>query len=221
MSTSSALVAQPNADVAPLEQLSTRGAMDGDSWVSIQNEVSQCTACPLHQGRQQTVFGVGDIAANWLIVGEAPGAEEDRKGEPFVGRAGQLLDSMLAALGVTRNDVFITNVVKCRPPSNRDPKTEEMTACASYLDRQIEFIKPQLILAVGRVAAHRLLDTDAPLGRLRGQVHEYQALTSEGDVSIPVVATYHPAYLLRSPSQKRKAWEDLVFAQQWSPPKST
>jgi DNA polymerase len=143
-----------------------------------------------------------------MIIGEAPGAEEDRRGEPFVGRAGKLLDEMLRAVGLDRGSVFITNILKCRPPGNRDPAADEAAACRDYLERQIEMIKPRLVLAVGRIAAQQLLHTDSPLGRLRGRAH---SLTSG---QVPLVVTYHPAYLLRSPSQKRKVWEDLCLARQ-------
>ncbi len=139
-----------------------------------------------------------------MIIGEAPGAEEDRRGEPFVGRAGKLLDEMLRAVGQSRDEVFIANILKCRPPNNRDPKAEEAAACRGYLERQIELVQPRIILAVGRIAAQQLLGTDAPVGRLRGTLH-YLA-------SVPLVVTYHPAYLLRSPTQKRKAWDDLCLA---------
>lgn len=178
-----------------------------DTWPGLCEEVAACRACPLHQGRTQTVFGVGDTRADWMIVGEAPGAEEDRRGEPFVGRAGQLLDAMLAALGLDRQrGVYIANVVKCRPPSNRNPHADEAAACAGFLDRQIELLRPGIILAVGRVAAARLLGEEAPLGRQRGRVYRY------GPREIPVVVTYHPAYLLRQPSEKAKAWQDLLLA---------
>ena len=168
--------------------------------------VAACTRCPLHAGRTQTVFGVGRRDARWMIIGEAPGAEEDRRGEPFVGRAGQLLDSMLRALGPGREQVFIANVLKCRPPGNRDPRPEEAASCRPYLDRQIELVAPTLIIAVGRIAAQTLLETDQPLGRLRGRIHEL------GERRWPVIVTYHPAYLLRSPGEKRKAWQDLLLA---------
>ncbi|MBU6421967.1 MAG: uracil-DNA glycosylase [Gammaproteobacteria bacterium] len=173
-------------------------------WPELETTVKSCTACRLRTGCTQTVFGVGNRHAEWLVIGEAPGAEEDRQGEPFVGRAGQLLNSMLAAIGLKREQVYITNIVKCRPPSNRDPALDEAAACRPFLDRQIALIQPKLILAVGRVAAQSLLGTDVPVGRLRGRVHQLQG--------IPVVVTYHPAYLLRSPQEKRKAWADLQFA---------
>jgi DNA polymerase len=175
-------------------------------WAELEEAVSGCRRCRLHETRTQTVFGVGNRKADWMVIGEAPGAEEDRRGEPFVGRAGQLLDQMLRAVGLGRDSVFIANILKCRPPGNRDPAAEEAGACRGYLDRQIALVEPRLILAVGRIAAQQLLETDAPLGRLRGQVHTLQ------NTEIPVVVTYHPAYLLRSPTQKRKAWQDLCLA---------
>ena len=175
-------------------------------WEALRARVVACTACAeLAPSRTQTVFGVGDPDADWLFIGEAPGAEEDRRGDPFVGRAGQLLDNMLAALGLRRDaNVYIANVLKCRPPGNRDPKVEEAAACRAFLDRQIALIRPRVIVALGRVSAQSLLVSDAPLGRLRGGNHRY------GDV--PLVVTYHPAYLLRSPADKAKAWTDLLRA---------
>jgi uracil-DNA glycosylase family 4 len=175
-------------------------------WESLKAEVLGCTKCALHSTRTQGVFGVGNRRADWLIIGEAPGAEEDRRGEPFVGRAGQLLNAMLKAIGLAREDVFIANVLKSRPPSNRDPKPDEVAACIPYLMRQIALLRPRLMLAVGRIAAQNLLATDMALGRLRGQVHTF------GELNTPLIVTYHPAYLLRSPADKRKAWEDLKFA---------
>lgn len=168
--------------------------------------VSNCTQCELHRTRTQTVFGVGHPAAEWLIIGEAPGADEDRLGEPFVGRAGQLLTSMLRSMGLAREEVFIANILKCRPPNNRDPQENEINSCSAYLRQQIELIQPKIILVVGRIAAQSLLNVDTPIGKMRGKKFTYQ------DTNIPVVATYHPAYLLRSPQQKRSAWEDLKFA---------
>jgi uracil-DNA glycosylase len=177
------------------------------TWESLRSEVLACTKCSLHASRTQGVFGVGSREAQWLVVGEAPGAEEDRRGEPFVGRAGHLLDAMLKAIGLSRGrNVYIANVLKSRPPGNRDPKPEEVAACLPYLIRQIELLKPRIMLAVGRIAAQNLLATDAPLGRLRGKVHHFGALNT------PLIVTYHPAYLLRTPGDKRKAWEDLKFA---------
>jgi DNA polymerase len=174
-------------------------------WQALRAEVLSCTKCPLHLTRTQAVLGVGPWRSDWLVIGEAPGAEEDRRGEPFVGAAGQLLDAMLRAIGLDRkSNVYIANVLKSRPPNNRDPKPEEVAACLPYLERQIELLQPKIMLAVGRIAAQNLLGTDAPLGRLRGQLHRF------GDT--PLVVTYHPAYLLRTPADKRKAWEDLKFA---------
>lgn len=177
-------------------------------WVTLRDTVAVCTLCALHKTRTQTVFGVGSESADWMIIGEAPGAEEDRRGEPFVGRAGKLLDEMLRAVGLQRKSVFIANILKCRPPNNRDPAAEEAASCRAYLDRQIALVKPKLILAVGRIAAQHLLQTDAPLGRLRGRKHYLDG------GHLPVVVTYHPAYLLRSPTQKRKAWQDLCLARE-------
>lgn len=178
----------------------------GTGWHALQTEVSVCRDCALAETRTQTVFGVGDPGADWMLIGEAPGAEEDRRGEPFVGRAGQLLNEMLKAVGLAREKVFIANILKCRPPANRDPKPAEIAACAGHLRRQIEFVQPRLILAVGRIAAQSLLQTTTPVGRLRGRVHDY------GAAGLPLVVTYHPAYLLRSPGQKRRAWDDLCLA---------
>ena len=177
---------------------------DGLDWPALREAVSGCTQCALHATRTQTVFGVGNEDADWMIIGEAPGAEEDRRGEPFVGRAGKLLDEMLRAVGQGRDRVFIANILKCRPPNNRDPKPEESAQCRGYLERQIELVRPKIILAVGRIAAQLLLDTDAPVGRLRGKPHQLG--------NTPLVVTYHPAYLLRSPSQKGKSWDDLCLA---------
>ena len=176
-------------------------------WEALRSEVQKCTRCPLHLTRTQGVLGVGPKRSDWLVVGEAPGAEEDRRGEPFVGAAGQLLDAMLRAIGLDRSsNVYIANILKSRPPNNRDPRPEEVAACLPYLVRQIALLQPKLILAVGRIAAQNLLGTEAPLGRLRGQVHRF------GELNTPLVVTYHPAYLLRTPADKRKAWEDLKFA---------
>ena len=189
----------PEPDVRP-----DAARVESLDWESLQANVAACTRCALHETRTQTVFGVGNPDADWMIIGEAPGAEEDRRGEPFVGRAGKLLDEMLRAVGEDRGSVFIANVLKCRPPNNRDPKPDESAACRSHLERQIELVAPRIILAVGRIAAQLLLSTDAPVGRMRGDVHRL------GDT--PLVVTYHPAYLLRSPSQKRKSWDDLCLA---------
>lgn len=173
-------------------------------WDALENEVRECRLCGLCETRTQTVFGVGDRSARLMVVGEAPGAEEDRQGEPFVGRAGQLLDSMLRAAGFERGEVMIANVLKCRPPNNRDPSDEEAGKCMPYLRRQIALVAPSAILCVGRIAAQRLLDTGEAVGKLRGRVH--------GLDGVPVVVTYHPAYLLRAPGEKRKAWADLKLA---------
>jgi uracil-DNA glycosylase family 4 len=175
-------------------------------WTDLQKRVAACTLCSLHTTRTQTVFGVGNPDADWLVIGEAPGAEEDARGEPFVGRAGQLLNSMLKAIGMSREQVFIANILKCRPPGNRDPRPEEAAHCRPFLERQIELIAPKIILAVGRIAAQNLLGTETPIGRLRGQVHSF------GRARTPLVVTYHPAYLLRTPVEKRKAWADLQLA---------
>ena len=173
---------------------------------ALRSKVAACKACALHSGRRQTVFGVGNPRADWMFVGEGPGEEEDRRGEPFVGRAGKLLDAMLQAMKLDRTIVYIANIVKCRPPGNRNPSLDEAAACIPYLKRQIELIAPRLIVALGAVAAQRLLETDRPVGALRGKL-QYAA-----HLEPPVLVTYHPAYLLRSPGQKRKAWEDLQLA---------
>ena len=175
-------------------------AMDAPA---LERTIRACTACGLCATRTQAVPGVGNVSADLLVIGEAPGQEEDRRGEPFVGRAGQLLDRMLAAIGLDRQTVYITNVLKCRPPNNRDPKAEEVQACAAYLRRQIELIQPKAILSVGRISAQSLLGTDESIGRLRECWHRY------GPRDTPLRVTYHPAYLLRSPAQKRKSWSDL------------
>lgn len=174
------------------------------TWVDLQNEVAACRQCALCESRTQTVFGSGSASSGWMVIGEAPGESEDRQGEPFVGRAGQLLTEMLRAIGLKRDDVFITNILKCRPPNNRDPLKTEVEACSDYLHRQIAWLKPKIILAVGRVSAQNLLKTDKAIGQLRGTVHSLDG--------IPLVVVYHPAYLLRSPLEKRKAWQDLQLA---------
>jgi DNA polymerase len=196
-------VAPPGAGVA-LEE-NPVATLD---WAALQQRVENCTRCPLHETRTRTVFGTGNRNADWLIIGEAPGRDEDREGEPFVGRAGKLLTEMLFAAGYQREDVYIANILKCRPPNNRDPSPEEVACCHAYLERQIELIQPALILAVGRIAAHNLLHSDLQVGRLRGRVHRY------GQRQIPLIVTYHPAYLLRSPLEKRKVWDDLQLAQE-------
>jgi DNA polymerase len=175
-------------------------------WRGLRQNVAGCTRCVLHKSRTQTVFGTGSERASWMIIGEAPGAEEDRRGEPFVGRAGKLLDEMLRAIGLERSEVFIANVLKCRPPNNRDPSQEEAAQCRDHLEMQIDLLQPRIVVAVGRIAAQQLLNTDAPLGQLRGKTHSLR------DGKLPLIVTYHPAYLLRSPSQKSKAWEDLCRA---------
>lgn len=180
-------------------------AASSADWDGLRALVAGCAACGLCKQRKQAVFGVGAQSGPWLFVGEGPGADEDEQGEPFVGQAGKLLDSMLAAIGCRRGeDTYIANVVKCRPPGNRTPTPEEAAACAPFLDRQIELIAPKLIVALGKSAVIRLLATDAAVASLRGKVHRYR--------DIPVVVTYHPAYLLRSLHEKAKAWEDLVLA---------
>jgi uracil-DNA glycosylase len=195
---------RPEADQARATEIAH---MD---WAGLQEAVRQCQACGLCQSRKQTVFGVGHEHAHWMIVGEAPGEQEDQQGEPFVGAAGQLLDRMLAALALSRSEgdaaqrAFIANTLKCRPPRNRNPSAEEMAQCAPFLQRQIELVKPKLILAMGRFAIQQLLGTEEPIGKLRGRLHDYRGT--------PVVVTYHPAYLLRQPLDKAKAWADLCLA---------
>jgi uracil-DNA glycosylase len=179
--------------------------LPASTWESLQREVEACTACPLHGARTQTVFGVGDREAGWMVIGEAPGEQEDLQGEPFVGRAGLLLNEMLRAIGLKREQVYIANILKCRPPKNRDPQADEAAACETYLRRQLALLRPKVILAVGRIAAQNLLKSTTPIGKLRGVVHDYQGT--------PLVVTYHPAYLLRSPLEKRRAWDDLRLAQ--------
>jgi len=173
-------------------------------WEQLHQAVTSCRACELCETRTQTVFGVGDRGADLMIIGEAPGADEDRQGEPFVGRAGQLLNLMLEAIGLARKQVYIANILKCRPPGNRDPRPEEALRCEPYLMRQIALVRPRVLLSVGRISAQKLLETDAPIGRLRGRWFDF------GPEAIPLTVTYHPAYLLRSPDQKSKAWQDLV-----------
>jgi DNA polymerase len=174
-------------------------------WTQLKVSVADCVACPLHQTRTRSVFGTGDENADWLWVGESPGDEEDANGEPFVGQAGKLLDNMLAAITLKRaSNVYITNIVKCHPPSNHDPEPAEAQQCHPYLSRQIELIRPRLIIALGKVASQSLLNTDATVASLRGRLHQFSG--------IPLIVTYHPAYLLRTQSDKAKAWEDLCFA---------
>ena len=180
-------------------------AKAGTQWIEIKQAVPACTACGLHKSRTQTVFGVGDENADWMLIGEAPGAEEDRLGEPFVGQAGKLLDNMLAAIELKRGEnVYIANVLKCRPPGNRNPEPDEVSKCTPFLKTQIALIQPKLIIAMGRFAAQTLLSSDATIASLRGKVYRYEG--------VPLIVTYHPAYLLRNLPDKAKAWADLVFA---------
>jgi DNA polymerase len=189
--------------IAPIWRLRKKQSPSG--WIPLKAAVSGCTKCGLHKTRTQTVFGVGDENADWMLIGEAPGAEEDRLGDPFVGQAGKLLDNMLAAIGLSRrSNVYIANVLKCRPPGNRNPAPEEVEKCTPHLLQQIELIKPKLILAMGRFAAQTLLRSDASIASLRGRLHRY--------AGVPLIVTYHPAYLLRTLEDKAKAWEDLLFA---------
>lgn len=205
---SAVTVAEPVA--VPIALVETPGQsreqhIAGLGWPQLKAMVRDCTACKLRAGCTQTVFGVGDERAEWLFVGEGPGADEDAQGEPFVGQAGKLLDNMLLAIGLKRGkNVYIANIVKCRPPGNRTPEADEIAACLPYLRRQIELIKPRLIVALGKTAATALLGREASLGSLRGTLHDFNGM--------PLVVTYHPAYLLRSPAEKAKAWEDLRFA---------
>ena len=189
------------ADVQPVPA----GDVASLDWQALESAVSACTRCSLHTSRTQTVFGVGARNAQLLVIGEAPGADEDRQGEPFVGRAGQLLNAMLRAIGLAREEVFIANILKCRPPGNRDPKHEESAACTPFLQRQIALLQPRAVLALGRISAQWLLQSELPVGRLRG---EMQVLNPWG---LPLVVSYHPAYLLRSPEAKRYAWRDLLM----------
>jgi len=197
-------VAAPAADPALRPQ-----GLEQMDWVPLREAVAGCQACPLSRGRTNTVFGAGEVSADWMVVGEAPGEQEDLQGEPFVGAAGQLLDRMLQAVGRSRQGqggqgAYIANVLKCRPPANRNPQPPEIAQCEPYLVRQVALLKPRLILAMGRFAVQTLLGSTEPIGRLRGRVHQYQG--------VPVVVTYHPAYLLRNPIDKRKAWADLCLA---------
>ena len=193
------------SDAAPEQGLSPPEAIN---WADLEARVAACRLCGLHSTRTRTVFGVGHRNASLMIVGEAPGQNEDLQGEPFVGRAGQLLNAMLAAIGLGRDDVFITNVLKCRPPSNRDPSVAESEQCRVYLNRQIQLIGPRLLLAVGRIAAQTLLGTTTSIGALRGREHTY------APAGLPLVVTYHPAFLLRSPAEKSRSWQDLKRVRQ-------
>jgi uracil-DNA glycosylase len=194
--------------LAPLWRLRSRPSAAtpaGGDWIALKQAVPACTACSLHKTRTQTVFGVGDEKAEWMLIGEAPGAEEDRLGDPFVGQAGKLLDNMLAAIGLKRGEnVYIANVLKCRPPGNRNPEPEEVAKCTPFLKQQISLIGPKLIIAMGRFASQTLLASDASISSMRGRVYKYEG--------VPLIVTYHPAYLLRNLPDKAKAWADLVFA---------
>ena len=213
-----AVVTRPSAAPATVRVPQPAG-IDGMDWTALRDTVAGCQACGLCQGRTQTVFGVGDTAAEWMVVGEAPGEQEDLQGEPFVGPSGQLLDNMLKAIGLNRladaggeganggsalRGVYIANVVKCRPPGNRNPHPDEVAKCDPYLARQVALVRPKIILAMGRFAVQSLLQTTEPIGKLRGQVHRYHG--------VPVIVTYHPAYLLRNLPEKAKAWADLCLA---------
>lgn len=196
---------------APVAEASSAGAPIATlDWPALREAVATCTACRLCEGRRQTVFGVGHQRAHWMIVGEAPGEQEDRQGEPFVGKSGQLLDNMLRALRLTRDEadeakqVYIANTIKCRPPGNRNPAPEELAQCEAFLVRQVQLVQPRIILAMGRFAVQSLLRSAEPVGRLRGRVHHYQG--------VPLIVTYHPAYLLRNPEDKARAWDDLCLA---------
>lgn len=207
------VAAAAQATEAPARSIEARATREGNTdvdalgWTELQDRVSACTLCSLHATRTRPVFGVGNRNARWMVIGEAPGADEDRQGEPFVGRAGQLLNSMLKAMGLAREEVYIANILKSRPPHNRDPRPEEVRACIPFLYRQIELVNPRMILCVGRIAAQTLLNTDVTIGKLRGRLHKLPT-------GRPMVVTYHPAYLLRTPAEKRKAWADMVLAMQ-------
>ena len=201
-----AVVAKPVPAVAMKPLADGVERMD---WTALQETAAACQACDLCAQRKKSVFGVGDFQANWMVIGEAPGEEEDAQGEPFVGQSGQLLDNMLKAVGLSRKaqgdaGVYIANAIKCRPPGNHNPSAQELATCAPYLARQVALVQPKIILLMGRFAVQSVLQTTEPLGKLRGQVHTHQG--------VPVVVTYHPAYLLRNPADKAKAWADLVLA---------
>lgn len=198
-----ALDRTPTSEITQATTIESPLPIDQD-WDTLEQNITQCHLCAdLVANRSRTVFGIGNRHANLLVIGEAPGADEDQQGEPFVGRAGQLLNAMLNAIGLKREEVYIANILKCRPPNNRDPQPEEALHCQPFLLRQIELLAPKLMLAVGRIAAQNLLKTQITIGKLRGRVHEY------GEKRIPLVVTYHPAYLLRSPGQKAESWKDL------------
>lgn len=191
------------SEIAPVIE-STKSETNSLNWPELKTAVRECTACKLRAGCTQTVFGVGNEKADWLFVGEGPGAEEDAQGEPFVGPAGKLLDNMLPAIKLKRSNVYIANIIKCRPLEDRSPHVSEIAQCLPYLQRQIALVQPKMIVALGKVAANALLGNQATLGSLRGTLHQY--------ANIPLVVTYHPAYLLRSPSEKAKVWQDLCLA---------
>jgi uracil-DNA glycosylase len=203
--------ARPASPVQPVQPVpmaarERQPGIEAMDWDALEQAVASCRACKLCESRRNTVFGVGDRQAEWLLVGEAPGENEDLQGEPFVGQAGKLLDNMLGALGLSRHErVYIANVLKCRPPGNRNPEPQEIAQCEPFLRRQVELLRPKIILAMGRFAVQTLLQSTEPIGRLRGRVHRYH--------DVPVVVTYHPAYLLRNLPDKAKAWADLVLAQ--------
>ena len=209
------VLAAPPPAALPADAQPLPAGVDQMDWDALQATVAECRACGLCQGRKNTVFGVGDRQAQWMVIGEAPGENEDLQGEPFVGQAGKLLDNMLAAIGLSRSvegqqngraGVYIANTLKCRPPGNRNPEPVELQTCAPYLARQVALVQPRIILAMGRFAVQSLLQTTEPIGKLRGRVHQAQG--------VPVVVTYHPAYLLRNPADKAKAWADLCLALQ-------
>lgn len=212
MSRPVAAPAEANSPSAPRPLAARPSGVAAMDWPALREAVAGCEACGLCRSRRNTVFGVGHEQAQWMIIGEAPGEQEDRQGEPFVGKAGQLLDNMLRAVGLTRAEagpeqqVYIANVLKCRPPMNRNPEPQEVAQCEPFLKRQVELVAPKLILAMGRFAVQSILQTGEPIGRLRGRVHAYQG--------VPVVVTYHPAYLLRNPADKARSWDDLCLARE-------
>ena len=212
MSRPVAAPAEANSPSAPRPLAARPSGVAAMDWPALREAVAGCEACGLCRSRRNTVFGVGHAQAQWMIIGEAPGEQEDRQGEPFVGKAGQLLDNMLRAVGLTRAEagpeqqVYIANVLKCRPPMNRNPEPQEVAQCEPFLKRQVELVEPKLILAMGRFAVQSILQTGEPIGRLRGRVHAYQG--------VPVVVTYHPAYLLRNPADKARSWDDLCLARE-------
>ena len=212
MSRPVAAPAEANSPSAPRPLAARPSGVAAMDWPALREAVAGCEACGLCRSRRNTVFGVGHEQAQWMIIGEAPGEQEDRQGEPFVGKAGQLLDNMLRAVGLTRDEagpeqqVYIANVLKCRPPMNRNPEPQEVAQCEPFLKRQVELVAPKLILAMGRFAVQSILQTGEPIGRLRGRMHAYQG--------VPVVVTYHPAYLLRNPADKARSWDDLCLARE-------